>query len=79
MGIYTHRFSQSKIIKILNLIRIHPEANIWKMAKIFAILIVSLMIGASLAQTPEDKWAQFKGRNGKLYKDKNEETRRYKN
>ena len=49
------------------------------MAKIFAILIVSLMIGASLAQTPEDKWAQFKGRNGKLYKDKNEETRRYKN
>ena len=47
------------------------------MAKIFAILIVSLMIGASLAQTPEDKWAQFKGRNGKLYKDKNEETRSY--
>jgi C1A family cysteine protease len=46
------------------------------MAKIFAIVIVSLMIGVSLAQTPEDKWAQFKGRHGKLYKDKNEETRR---
>ena len=36
------------------------------------------MVEASLAQTPEDKWAQFKGKHGKNYKDKNEETRRYK-
>ena len=49
------------------------------MAKIFAIVIVSLMIGASLAQTTNsDKWASFKGKHGKSYKDKNEETRRYK-
>ena len=48
------------------------------MAKILAIAILSLMIGASLAQPSEDKWAQFKGRHGKLYKDKNEETKRYK-
>jgi hypothetical protein len=47
------------------------------MAKILAIVIVSLMIGASLCDPDTDKWNAFRRKNGKHYGNKKEEDRRY--